>query len=159
MSTIHLVTQIRAPIDRCFDLSRSIDLHVASTAHTNERAIGGKTHGLLGLDEEVTWRAKHFGFVQELTSRVTSLTRPSHFRDEMTRGIFRAMIHDHDFEARGEITVMRDTFAFTCPLGPLGALADRIAVRAHLERLLVARNRVVKEAAETQAWAKYLGGT
>lgn len=159
MSTIQLFTEIRAPLERCFDLSRSIDLHVASTAATKERAVGGKTRGLLDLGEEVTWRARHFGFTHELTSRITELTRPSHFRDEMARGIFRSMVHDHEFESRADdasVTVMKDTFAFTCPLGPLGVLADRIAVRAHLEGLLLARNRVIKEAAETGAWALYL---
>ena len=152
MSTIRLVTEIRAPVERCFDLARSIDLHVASTAHTGERAIGGKLRGLIDLGEDVTWRARHFGVAQELTSRITALTRPSHFRDEMARGVFRSMIHDHDFEQRRDVTIMKDTFAFACPLGPLGWLADRIAVRAHLERLLVERNRVIKEAAESEAW-------
>jgi ligand-binding SRPBCC domain-containing protein len=156
VSTIHLVTAIRAPIERCFDLSRSIDLHVASTAHTGERAIAGKVRGLIDLDEEVTWRARHFGVVQDLTSRVTALTRPSHFRDEMVHGIFRSMVHDHGFEERGEVTVMTDTFAFACPLGPLGWIADKVAVRAHLAHLLAARNRVIKEACESDAWRAYV---
>ena len=40
---IHLTTLITAPIERVFDLSRSINLHKISTAHTGEKAIAGVT--------------------------------------------------------------------------------------------------------------------
>ncbi|WP_240477862.1 SRPBCC family protein [Cyclobacterium amurskyense] len=54
MAVIVLSTKIKAPIERCFDLSRSIELHKLSTAHTNEEAIDGVTTGLIKLDEHVT---------------------------------------------------------------------------------------------------------
>jgi len=38
---IELEIRIAAPIERVFDLARSIDLHVDSTAGTGERAIAG----------------------------------------------------------------------------------------------------------------------
>jgi hypothetical protein len=47
MPIITLKTEIHAPIERCFDLARSIDLHQLSTAGTRERAVGGVTSGLL----------------------------------------------------------------------------------------------------------------
>ena len=40
MPVIDITTMINAPMDRVFDLSRSIDLHTVSTAHTGERAVG-----------------------------------------------------------------------------------------------------------------------
>jgi hypothetical protein len=40
-----LTTVIRAPVEVCFDLSRSIDLHIISTEHTGEQAISGVTTG------------------------------------------------------------------------------------------------------------------
>ena len=48
MIRIELVTRIAAPIERCFDLARSIDLHMASTDWTGERAIAGVTSELIG---------------------------------------------------------------------------------------------------------------
>jgi hypothetical protein len=51
MPVINLHTQINAPIGIVFDLSRSIDLHKISTAHTNEEAIAGVTSGLIGMGE------------------------------------------------------------------------------------------------------------
>ena len=76
MPKIELKTKIKADRKVVFDLSRSIDLHKISTKHTNEEAIAGKTSGLIGMDESVTWRAKHFGIYQELTSKITEFDRP-----------------------------------------------------------------------------------
>lgn len=53
MPTINLTTSINAPIQICFDLSRSIELHKISTAHTREKAIDGVTRGLIGINQTV----------------------------------------------------------------------------------------------------------
>jgi len=68
MPKIELKTEIKAEKEIVFDLSRSIDLHKISIEHTNEEAIAGRTSGLIGMNETVTWRAKHFGIYQKLTS-------------------------------------------------------------------------------------------
>jgi hypothetical protein len=60
MPTINLTTEINAPIEICFDLSRSIDLHKHSMEHTGEEAIAGRTSGLIEDGEFVTWQAKTF---------------------------------------------------------------------------------------------------
>lgn len=82
MPTIYLETKIKSSIEICFDLSRSMDLHQISTAKTNEKAIAGKTSGLINPGEYVTWRAKHFGITQNLTSKITAFNKPFHFKDE-----------------------------------------------------------------------------
>jgi hypothetical protein len=104
MPKIEMTTIIVAPVELCFDLARSIDLHKISTEGTDEEAIDGVTTGLIGPDEFVTWRARHFGITQQLTSKITAFERPSYFRDEMTKGIFRSVKHDHLFEANGSVT-------------------------------------------------------
>lgn len=86
MPVISLRTQIDAPLYLVFDLSRSIDLHKISTAHTNEEAVEGRTSGLIELGETVTWRAKHLGLIQELTTEITAFERPFYFVDEMVNG-------------------------------------------------------------------------
>jgi hypothetical protein len=60
MPTIKPITSISAPVEFCFDLARSIDLHTQSMQHTGEKAVAGTTIGLIGLNETVTWRARHF---------------------------------------------------------------------------------------------------
>jgi ligand-binding SRPBCC domain-containing protein len=156
MSTIAITTLIRAPLERCFDLARSIDLHVTSTRQTGERAVGPVTSGLLALGEEVTWSARHFGVRQTLTSRITIFDRPHHFRDSMVRGAFRRFDHDHFFAARGQDTEMRDVFDFESPLGPLGRIADVLVLERYLTRFLERRNQEIKRVAESAAWSTVL---
>ena len=81
MPTIELTTRINAPIEKVFDLARSIDLHMESTKHTGEQAIAGLVSGLIELGETVTWRAKHFGVWQILTSKITEFEQPYSFVD------------------------------------------------------------------------------
>jgi ligand-binding SRPBCC domain-containing protein len=156
MPKIVLTTMIHAPPERCFDLSRSIDLHVASTRQTGEHAVGAITSGLLGLGDEVTWSARHFGVRQTLTSRITAFDRPHHFRDSMVRGAFRRFDHDHFFAAYGAETEMRDVFDFETPLGPLGRLADALVLGRYLRRFLERRNEEIKRVAESDAWKAML---
>ncbi len=91
MPKILLETHIKAPINRVFDLARSIDLHEKSTSQTKEKAIAGKTSGLLGLGETVTWRAKHLGIYQTLTVEMIACQRPHSFTDKMIQGAFKSM--------------------------------------------------------------------
>jgi ligand-binding SRPBCC domain-containing protein len=153
---IELTTIISAPIERVFDLARSIDLHTESTAHTGERAVAGVTSGLIGLGEEVTWRARHFGIWQSLTVRITAFERPVYFADAMLQGAFQRMEHHHVFETSSDGTIMRDLFEFKSPFGIAGRIVDFLFLKAYLKRFLVERNRVIKSAAESHAWKRFL---
>lgn len=77
MPEIILKTIIDAPREVVFDLARSIDFHRESTKHTQEKAIAGKTTGLIELHESVTWKAKHFGFWLTLESKITEFDYPN----------------------------------------------------------------------------------
>jgi ligand-binding SRPBCC domain-containing protein len=147
--TIEVISEVGAPVERCFDLARDIDLHVRSMAGSGERAVAGVTSGRIGLDEEVTWEARHLGIRQRFTSRITAFDRPRYFQDTMVHGAFRSFVHDHYFEEkdRGR-TRMRDVLVFRSPLGPLGAIMDRLVLGRYLTRLLAERQRAVRAAAE-----------
>ena len=154
MPRIEIRTEIKASKNIVFDLSRSIDLHKISTEHTNETAIAGKTSGLIGLDESVTWRAKHFGIYQNLTSKITEFQQPNFFVDEMVDGAFRSLRHEHHFTELNGGTLMTDYFEFKSPLGLLGKLADRLFLRKYMTVLLEKRNMTVKDFAESDKWKK-----
>jgi hypothetical protein len=47
MPVIRVETWIGAAIETCFDLARSVDAHVSSTAKARERVVAGVTSGLL----------------------------------------------------------------------------------------------------------------
>ena len=64
-------TVINAPVGVVFELSLDVDAHLQSQARSRERAIAGVTTGTIGLGEQVTWRATHFGipFKQQAEKR------------------------------------------------------------------------------------------
>ncbi|HEX8140868.1 MAG TPA: SRPBCC family protein [Pyrinomonadaceae bacterium] len=148
MPTIHLETFISAPPHVCFDLARSVDVHMASTGDTGERAVAGVTSGMMNLGDEVTWEARHLGVRQRLTSRITRMERPRLFVDEMQRGAFKRWHHTHTFLAREGGTLMIDDAAYASPLGLLGRLADRLFLERYMTRLLEVRNAHIKRVAE-----------
>jgi ligand-binding SRPBCC domain-containing protein len=152
MPIIELFTEINAPVKRCFDLARSIDLHLISTKHTGEQAIAGTTTGLINLGETVTWRAKHYFIWQELTSKVVELSSPNFFADEMVKGAFKSFRHEHYFFNSGDKTIMRDVFEFESPLGLLGRLFNLISLKAYMTSLLKQRNEVIRQVAESDQW-------
>ena len=156
MAVIELSTVIRAPRERVFDLARSIDAHQDSTGGTEERAVAGVTKGLIGMDGEVTWEARHFGVRQRLTVRVTAFDRPKHFQDVMISGAFKSMVHDHRFAEHPEGTLMSDRFEFKSPLGILGRIADWLFLATYMRRFIVRRNEVLKQLAESGEWSRYL---
>lgn len=156
MPTIEIETRINAPIEICFDLARSIDLHSISTAQTNEQAIAGCTSGLIELNETVTWQATHFGIRQKLTSKITAMQRPFHFCDEQQQGAFKFIKHDHYFEEKDGTVIMRDIFRFGAPLGPLGWLAEKLVLTNYLRGFLIERNNCIKTFAENGRWKEVL---
>lgn len=156
MPRIELQTVIKADKKVVFDLSRSIDLHEISTEHTNEKAIAGKTNGLIGLNETVTWRAKHLGIYQKLTTKITEYNYPNYFADEMISGAFKSFKHGHYFSDFESGTLMVDIFDYTSPLGVLGRLADSLFLKNYMKTLLENRNKVIKAFAESGEWQKVL---
>ena len=92
MPIIKLTTEINnANVEIVFDLIRSIDLHKIAAHKSKAAAIAG----LISLKETVTWKAKHLGFTQEVTSKITDYIYPTFFAHEMVKGAFKSFRHAH----------------------------------------------------------------
>ncbi|MDB6026907.1 MAG: cell division protein [Verrucomicrobiales bacterium] len=156
MPAFRVQTLIAAPRERVFDLARSIDAHQHSTAGTQERAVDGVTKGLISLNEEVTWEAKHFGIKQRLRVKITEMERPARFQDVMITGAFKRMSHDHEFIEQPSGTLMVDRFDFASPFGPLGKLADRMFLLEYMRGFIIKRNAVLKQLAESDEWKRFV---
>ncbi|MDB5222453.1 MAG: hypothetical protein JWN83_1120 [Chitinophagaceae bacterium] len=152
MPVIKLSTFIKAPVERVFDLSRSIDLHKISTKHSNEEAIAGITKGLININETVTWQANHLFKKRRFTSEITSMTTPVHFCDEMTAGDFASFKHDHYFDPVEGGTIMRDLIKFKSPYNIIGKVFNKIYLTHYLKDLTIKRNECIKLYAESCEW-------
>lgn len=152
MPLIHLTTVIHAPMQRVFDLSRSITLHKRSMEHSKEEAIKGRTSGLIEYDETVTWRAKHLNKMRQLTMKITAMQKDHYFCDEMVEGDFTFMKHEHFFREIANGTVVIDIMEFGTPYGRFGRWFEKLYLRKYMKKLLTQRNNTIKEYAESEKW-------
>ncbi len=148
MVVIRVEILIHASPEVCFDLARDIDVHVATTKKTGERAIAGVTSGMVFLGDTVTFEAKHLGFRHRLTSKIVAYERPTLFIDEMVSGPFSRLRHEHRFEQKQGGTLMVDTLDFQSSFGPVGLVVDKVFMRQYLTRFLARRNQGLKAMAE-----------
>ncbi len=148
MTTIQISTIIKAPIAVVFDLSRNIDTHQESANKTNEKAIAGRTSGLIQKGETVTWRGKHFGLYLQHQSIISALDFPTYFVDQQSKGHFNFFRHQHFFEKKEDFTIMRDVLEYQTPFGIFGKLFDHWLLKKHLTDFLLHRNAVLKKEAE-----------
>ena len=153
MTAIHCTTMIEAPIEICFRLSLSIDLELSAARQYGIKAVGGVTNGSIGLGERVTWKTRQFGIWVTHTSEITRLEPPAYFQDAMIRGLFRSLKsfkHDHFLRrVNSNRTEMRDELHFSFPVYLLGVFTEHLLVKRRLTHLLMARNAVIKQAAES----------
>ncbi len=148
MTTLHLHTVIKAPCHIVFDTARNIDMHQQSASKTKEKAIAGKTSGLIELGETVTWKGKHFGFYIKHQSIISKMKYPSLFVDEQLKGHFKTFKHTHMFEEQNGITIMQDILEYETPYGIFGKLFDKLFLKKHLINFIIYRNAFLKDASE-----------
>jgi len=146
MPRIQLVTDIAASPGVCFDVARDVEVHLASSR--SERVVDGVRAGMMDLDDEVTWRAWHFGVPWRMTSKIVEYDRPHHFVDAMQRGPFGRWRHWHTFEATGAGTRMVDDVDYASPFGVLGSVVDRVVLERYMTMLLRRHNQHVRAVAE-----------
>jgi ligand-binding SRPBCC domain-containing protein len=148
MASIRVETVIKAPIDRCFDLARSVEAHLASTAKTKERVVGGRKEGLFEVGDSVTWEAEYFGLRLRQGSTITRFEPPHVFVDEGTTGPLGNFRHVHQFVPELGATLMVDTFEYELPVRLGGRLTERLLVERRLRRMLTDRAAYLKQQAE-----------
>ena len=79
----------------------------------------------------IRWRFVSLGWWTE----IVECSPPERFVDVQTRGPYRLWHHTHRFQAVDGGTRIRDEVRYALPLGVLGRVAHRLAVRRDLERV------------------------
>ena len=156
MPGIYLETTINAAQQTVFDLSRSVGLHKASMIHHKEEIVDGVRIGLMNKGDRVTWKAKHLWKDRTLQVEVTELEAPTFFADEMIKGDFKKMRHEHQFKLIENGTLMIDHFYFETPFGIVGRLINFLFLKRYMKRLLVERNAIIKYVAEGNEGKQFL---
>ena len=148
MTQIKTSTTINAPIKIVFNNCRNIDIHQYSASKTNEKAIAGKTSGLINKNETVTWKGKHFGIYIKHQSIISEMEFPNYFVDEQAKGHFKSFKHHHFFTQKENKTIMTDILDYETPFGFIGKLFDKLLLVNHLTNFIIYRNTILKELSE-----------
>jgi ligand-binding SRPBCC domain-containing protein len=152
METIRLATWINAPVERCFRLSLSIDLHMDAARSTHETAVAGVTSGLIGEGETVTFQTRHLGLHHSHTSRIEILRPYTYIFEVMVAGSFRHFEHHHHFAPMDDGTRVRQEIRFSARWG----LAGQVAAKKRLMKVWNEHNAFLKQVAESDRWHQYL---
>ena len=148
MTQIKTSTTINAPIEIVFNNCRNIDIHQYSASKTNEKAIAGRTSGLINKGETVTWKGKHFGIHLKHQSIISEMEFPNYFADEQLKGQFKSFKHQHFFTQKENQTIMTDILDYETPFGFIGKLFDKLLLVNHLTNFIIYRNAILKELSE-----------
>jgi ligand-binding SRPBCC domain-containing protein len=148
MTKIQLDTIINAPIETVFNNCRNIDIHQYSASKTNEKAIAGRTSGLINKGETVTWKGKHFGIYILHESIISEMNFPNYFVDEQLKGHFKSFKHQHFFRQKENQTIMTDVLEYETPFGFIGKLFDKLILKNYLTKFIIYRNAILKELSE-----------
>ena|SRR5690606_8534298 len=152
MPTIHLTTCIAAPVERVFNLSRSLKMHKASMSNFNEELVNGPMNDLAELGNEITWKAKHLFKNRILKVKIVDLKKFEYFTDEQLMGDFKMMKHEHHFKPIENGVFMIDFFHFESPYGQVGKWFNQAYLLGYMRKLLTQRNELIKKYAESEKW-------
>ncbi len=157
MITLRTEILIFAPQQRCFDLARSVEMHVLGAKSIKGKAVAGRTAGLSEWHDQTTWSARFLGMRFALTTEITEFDAPHHFADVLYRGLLAHFGHQYTFQPIGAAqTLMTDEFSFESPLGVLGRLLDQVILRPRMQAAADARILTLKRVAESEQWQKYV---
>lgn len=69
----------------------------------------------------------------------------------MEEGKFKSFKHEHFFEEKNGVTIMKDKLHYEVPFGVIGEIFNFLFLKKHLTRFLLERNKILKELAESQS--------
>lgn len=93
----------------------------------------------------IEYRLRLAGLPVPWRTRIASWDPPDGFVDVQERGPYAFWEHTHRFAALGGGVLMTDVVRYALPLGPIGALAHGLAVRAALAAIFDYRFQRIRE--------------
>jgi ligand-binding SRPBCC domain-containing protein len=99
----------------------------------------------------IDYRVRVLGLPMHWRSLIAEYDPPHGFRDVQVIGPYRLWDHRHRFRRDGAGTTIEDFVVYALPLGPVGALLNRLTVRRQLEAIFAYRRRRIGELLGTPA--------
>jgi hypothetical protein len=157
MNKLEFNTHIKASVNICYDLARSVDFHKISVKEINEESVGGYKSGLISYNQHVLMKSTISGFIINTDLTITKYNPPFHFCYEGVNSVIKKIIHDYFFYDIGEETVMVDHFYYDLEYGILEDVINALFLKRYLTHLITHRNNLLCEYAESEKWKEVLG--
>lgn len=159
MNKIEFNTHIKAPIQQCFDLARSIDFHKISLSPIEEESVAGCTTGLIGYKQHALIQSNLWGSRFSTELKLVKFNPPFFLSYEIVGSHFHSIVHDYYFYDISEETVMINHFYYKPKWGFLGEILSFIFLEKFLKKVITNRNNMLRDYAETEKWKDILPPT
>lgn len=156
MPKIHVTTFINAPIERVFNLSRSLTLSKMAFKSAKEQLLSSSAANMVGAGETITLRAKHLGKTREITARVTDFTLPDGYTEEQIKGDLKSFRHEYHFKKVENGTIMIDLVEYDGPRDLAGSIAGKFFLKSYFENNVKKKNDLIRQYAESEKWKAVL---
>lgn len=152
MPLIHLTSMIHAPVERVFDLARSVSLHKALMRKYRDGKVEGGTNGFMEIGDVIRWSRYYLGRKRTIEVKIRSMETPSAFGSILVRGSMASLRHEHFFKPIQNGTLLIDLLEYTPAFGLLGRWMDRRFIQPQLRKHLEKKNQLIKQYAESDQW-------
>ena len=127
--------QIQRPLDIVFAFFADATNLEAITPRFLRFSIITPTPVEMRSGARIDYAMSLFGMPVRWRTRITEWEPGLRFVDEQEAGPYSVWRHTHEFEPRGEATLVRDVVDYAVPLGPLGSIAHALVVERTLGRI------------------------
>ncbi|HYO81941.1 MAG TPA: SRPBCC family protein [Bryobacteraceae bacterium] len=94
---------------------------------------------------KIDYRFRWLGLPMTWRTLISEYDPPYLFVDEALKSPYRLWRHRHTFEETEGGTIVRDHVDYALPLGPLGAIANRLVVKRQLSQIFAYRQSKIRE--------------
>lgn len=157
MSTLHLTTFIKAPVERVFDLCRNTTVYKKALEARKEQLNASASSVLVKEGDTVTLSARHLGKTRALTARIIEMDVNERFVEEQVKGDLKSFRHEHYFKPVENGTIVIDMVEMEEPRDAVGGLMGKFFMKKYFEALLSKRNELIKYYAESDKWRAIMG--
>ncbi len=141
--TLHAHTELDAPLREVFEFFSSPNNLAAITPAELAFQITDAPQDV-ACNSTIDYKIRVAGVPMRWRTRIEKWIPGVAFVDSQERGPYRAWWHEHRFVERDDKTIMEDVVHYAPPLGPLGAIANKLVVEKMLRRIFGYRRSAIR---------------
>lgn len=152
MAEIHCTSFIKAPVERVFDLCRSMEMLKVYLRDQGAQLLAGKVNGLLAPNDVFTLKGKHYKRDRFFRLKIKEVNPHTHLASEIVAGDLKYFDHGIFFKQAENGTIIIDKINFKSKFGIVSNLIDQYYIKPKFEKMIAGRNDLISKYAESGKW-------